>query len=207
VSTLRAWTLQRTSFGLAKRQQHCEDCWCHVKDSKETPRQEYCQSRATEGIHREIVTLCLWVTLISVLPDTIQAFTNNYKDSIFPPWGRKSLQRVVKRSRCKWRKFQAKRKTRVARASVSAWWFTAASKGVGLSGQWSFMHADGTWPHNGVKFCKICHNGDVRGARANVNSRQQTSYYTGEVSGVLPAAQRVYKARLATGDCRGQKNQ
>jgi len=54
------------------------------------------------------------------------------------------------------------------------------------------MHADGTWPHNGVKLCKISHNGDVRGARANVNSRQQTSYYTGEVSGVLPAAQRVY---------------
>ena len=70
------------SFGLAKRQQHCEDFWCHVKDSKETPRQEWYQSWATEGIHREIVTLCLWVTLISVLPDTIQAFTNNYKDRI-----------------------------------------------------------------------------------------------------------------------------
>jgi len=124
----------------------------------------------------------------------------------FPHWGRKSLQRVVKRSGCKWRKFQAKRKTRVARASVSAWWFAAPSKGVGLSGQWSFMHADGTWPHNGVKFCKICHIGDVRGASANVNSRQQTSY-TGEVSEVLPLAQRVYKARLATGDCRGQNKQ
>jgi hypothetical protein len=69
------------------------------------------------------------------------------------------------------------------------------------------MDADGTWPHNGVKLCKIRDNGDVRGARANVKSRRQTSYYTGEVSGVVPAAQRVYRARLATGDCRGQNNQ
>jgi hypothetical protein len=189
VSTLRAWSLQQTSFGLAKRQQQCEDCWFHVKDSKETTRQECYQSWATEGIHKETVTLCLWVILMSVLPDTIQAFTSNYKAVFFPPWGRKSLQRAVKRSR--WRQFQAKRKTRVARASVSAWWFTAASKGVGLSGHWNFMHADGTWPHNGVKFCKICHNGDVRDARANVNSRQKTSYCTGEISGVLPAAQRL----------------
>lgn len=80
------------------------------------------------------------------------------------------MQRIVKSSRCKCRRFQARRKTWVAQASVPEYLL----QHVRELGQWSVTHPGGTWPHNSVKFCKICHNGDVKGVRANVNLRRES---------------------------------
>lgn len=139
---------------------------------------------------------------------TIPKLLTVIKEKINFPWGRKSLNRVVKSMGFRWRKCQSKRKILVERPDIIDWRanYLRKMKKYREEGR-EIVYVDETWVDSNLTHRRCWQSDDVMGVQDNMNSGNRLIIlHAGGASGFLAGAELIYKAGSTTGDYHGQMN-
>lgn len=130
------------------------------------------------------------------------------KNKIDFPWGRKSLNRLLKQMGFKWRKCKSKRKVLIERAEIVTWRhdYLVQIRRFRESGR-EIVFIDESWVDSNLTFSKCWQHDKEFGVQANSSAgRRLIVVHAGSTNGFIPNAQLVYTAGSASGDYHGQMN-
>lgn len=154
--------------------------------------------------------LCLWITLVCVLPEiqfrkkvpTLPELLPIVKQKIHLCWGCKSLERFVKNMGYSWRICQSKRK--IFYQSKHFWLIKIEEY---QDKEHPIFYTDESWDDSNLTLHKCQKNEEIVGVQTNVKSANRLLMLrVGLINGFLLDAELTYWAGSAMNDCHGQMN-